>query len=127
LVAVIINPRLLPTGSATLPTLRAAVMALGIVLGIFLILPLSIRDVVLHVYSDFTVSVTGPAHRGEGLTYFESLQVSLLAFAINGGLDWICYYWLRLPDRLGTAGLLIRQAVAQKTDFGDGGYQSKNS
>ena len=50
--------------------------------------------------------MTGPAHRGEGLNYFESLQVSLLALAIHGGLVWLSY-WLRIPDRFGALYYLI--------------------
>jgi hypothetical protein len=74
---------------------------------VLFILPLGIRTAVLDVYFDFRVSVAGPAHRGEGLTYFESLQVSLLVFVIHGGLVWL-YYRLHLSDRLGTAGYLIQ-------------------
>jgi hypothetical protein len=88
-------------GSAGASALDAVLISLTILLEVFIVLPLSIREAVLDVYSDFRVSVAGRAHGGEGLTYFESLQVSLLAFAINGWLDWLLY-WLHLPDRLGS-------------------------
>lgn len=67
--------RLAPNGIGRMSTLLAVQGPLWSVLGVFLILPPSISEAVLDVYSDFRVSVAGPAHRGEGLTYFESLQV----------------------------------------------------
>src|SRR5581483_8975784 len=84
-------------GSAGPLAPEAVLLSLTILLEVFIVLPLSIREAVLDVYSDFRISVTGRALPGEGLTYFESLQVSLLAFAVNGGLDWLSY-WLHLPD-----------------------------
>lgn len=92
---------LVQTGSAGASEPNALLISLTLLLEVFVVLPLCIHEAVLHVYSDFRVSVAGPAHRGEGLTYFESLQISLLAFAINGGLN-LLFYWLHLPDRLGS-------------------------
>jgi hypothetical protein len=90
-------------GSVRVRELGAVLMPL--VWALF-VLPLSIKAAVLDVYSDFRVSVAGPAHRGEGLTYFESLQVSLVVFFIHSGLVWL-YYWLHLPDRLSAAGYFL--------------------
>jgi hypothetical protein len=70
-------------GSARAFAMGAVLIPVLIALEVFLVLPLSIQEAVLDVYS-------------------ESLQVSLLAFAIHGGLDWL-NYGLRLPDRLGSA------------------------
>ena len=89
-----------PMGSVRVRELGAVLMPLVWVL---FVLPLSIKAAVLDVYSDLRVSVTRPADRGDGLTYFESLQVSLLVFVIHGGLLWLLY-WLHLPNRLGAAG-----------------------
>lgn len=100
--------RLAPIGSARVPSLDVILIPLVIVLEVFIALPLSIREAVVDTYSDFRLSLRGPAHRGEGLTYFESLQVSLLAFAVHGGLIWLCY-GLHLPDRLGPAGFVLIQ------------------
>lgn len=94
--------------SAGASALDGVLISLTILLEVFIVLPQSIREAVLDVYSDFRVSVAGRAHLGEGLTYFESLQVSLLAFAINGGLDWL-FYWLHLPDRLGSFSFALIQ------------------
>jgi hypothetical protein len=70
-------------GSARAFAMGAVLIPVLIALEVFVVLPLSIQEAVLDVYS-------------------ESLQVSLLAFAIHGGLDWL-NYGLRLPDRLGSA------------------------
>jgi hypothetical protein len=93
-------------GSEGASALDTVLISLTILLETFIVLPLSIREAVVDVYSDFRISVAGRALRGEGLTYFESLQVWLLAFAVNGGLDWL-FYWLHLPDRLGSFAFLL--------------------
>jgi hypothetical protein len=88
---------LVPVGGSAL---RAATAFVGSALVVFVVFPKSIRLSIPGIYSDFEVSLSGPAHYGEGLTYFESLQVSLLVVAIQTGFHAL-YYWLHL-----TYGLL---------------------
>jgi hypothetical protein len=83
--------RLAPAGSARASALEATAFSLMIALELFVVLPLSIEGAIPGMYSDFRLSVAGRAHGGERLSYFESLQVSLLAFAIHAGSTWLCY------------------------------------
>lgn len=66
---------------------------LNALLNVFVVLPLSIREAALQEYSDFRVFVACTAHHGGGLTYFESLQPSLLIFLIQGASVWLLYLW----------------------------------
>lgn len=63
---------------------------------LFVALPVSISAAVLETYSDFRISVAGPPHDEDGLSYLESLQVSLRSYAIHGGSIWL-FRLLHLP------------------------------
>ena len=66
---------------------------LNALFNVFVLLPLGIREAVLQKYSDFRVFVASTAHLGGGLTYFESLQPSLLIFLIQGASVWVLHLW----------------------------------
>jgi hypothetical protein len=79
--------------------LGAATALVGWALVVFVALPISVRSSIPGIYSDFEISVSGPAHYGERLTYSESLQVSFLAVAIQMGFA-VLYSRLHLTNGL---------------------------
>jgi hypothetical protein len=87
---------LVPIGRSAL---GAATALVGSALVVFVALPISVRSSIPGIYSDFEISVSGPAHYGERLTYSETLQVSFLVVAIQTGFAAL-YSWLHLTNGL---------------------------